>query len=80
MLVVDLKNVIYVDSSGTDALMNLIHTCQKKNVQLILCGLQHQPLDIATRSGMLQHLNGMLELDLPAGLSRAVSLSHGLAR
>ncbi len=80
LLVVDLKNVIYVDSSGTDALMNLIHTCQKKNVQLILCGLQHQPLDIATRSGMLQHLNGMLELDLPAGLSRAVSLSHGLAR
>jgi len=80
VLVVDLKNVIYVDSSGTDALMNLIHTCQKKNVQLILCGLQHQPLDIATRSGMLQHLNGMLELDLPAGLSRAVSLSHGLAR
>jgi sulfate permease, SulP family len=80
ILVVDLKNVIYVDSSGADALMNLIHTCRKKNVQLIVCGLLHQPLDIATRSGMLQHLSGRLEPDLPAGLSRAVSLSHGLAR
>ena len=29
VLVIDLKNVIYVDSSGADALMNLIHTCRK---------------------------------------------------
>jgi SulP family sulfate permease len=75
ILVIDLKNVIYVDSSGADALMNLIVTCRKKEVQLIVCGLLHQPLDIAHRSGLLVHLEGHLEPDLPAGLHRAVSLS-----
>ena len=52
-LVLDLKNVIYVDSSGADALMNLARSCQKKQVRLILCGLAHQPLDIAKRCGLL---------------------------
>jgi SulP family sulfate permease len=74
VVVVDLKNVIYIDSSGADALMNLIATCRKKEVQLIVCGLQHQPLDIAGRSGLLEHLKGQLEADLPSGLQRAVSL------
>jgi SulP family sulfate permease len=55
--------------------MNLIVTCRKKEVQLIVCGLQHQPLDIAHRSGLLVHLEGRLEPDLPSGLHRAVSLS-----
>ena len=73
-LVIDLKNVIYVDSSGADALMNLIDTCRKKEVQLIICGLLHQPLDIARRTGLLDHLEGRLEPDLPAGIQRAVSL------
>ena len=76
VLVVDLKNVIYIDSSGADALMNLVDTCRKKEVQLIVCGLQHQPLDIARRSGLLKHLNGQLEVDLPSGLQRAVRLLH----
>jgi sulfate permease, SulP family len=75
VLVVDLKNVIYVDSSGADALMNLIDTCRTKEVQLIVCGLLHQPLDIARRSGLLEHLEGRLAPDLPAGLRQAVSLA-----
>jgi SulP family sulfate permease len=80
VLVLDLKNVIYVDSSGADALMNLIHTCRKKQVQLIVCGLLHQPLDIARRSGLLKHLEGQLESDLPAGLARAVSQANAMDR
>ncbi|WP_416546295.1 SulP family inorganic anion transporter [Limnohabitans sp. DCL3] len=74
VVVVDLKNVIYVDSSGADALMNLIDTCRKKEVRLIVCGLQHQPLDIARRSGLLLHLDGQLEADLPSGLQKAIGL------
>lgn len=76
VLVLDLKNLIYVDSSGADALMNLVHTCRKKQVQLIVCGLMHQPLDIARRSGLLQHLEGWLEPDLATGLNRAVGLNQ----
>jgi len=73
VVVVDLKNVIYIDSSGADALMNLIDTCRKKEVRLIVCGLLHQPLDIARRSGLLEHLEGQLEADLPSGLQKALS-------
>jgi len=73
VLVLDLKNVIYVDSSGADALMNLVHTCRKKHVQLIVCGLMHQPLDIVRRSGLLEQLQANLEPDLVAGLARAVA-------
>ena len=80
VLVLDLKNLIYVDSSGADALMNLIHTCRKKNVTLVVCGLMHQPLDIARRSGLLQHLEGRLEPDLAAGLARAIAQSPGPAQ
>ncbi len=75
ILVVDLKNVIYIDSSGADALMNLIDTCRRKQVHLIVCGLLHQPLDIARRSGLLEHLEGHLAPDLPAGIQQAVSLA-----
>ncbi len=75
VVVLDLKNLIYVDSSGADALMNLIHTCRKKNTLLIVCGLMHQPLDIARRSGLIQHLEGQLEPDLAAGMARAVALA-----
>jgi len=31
----------------------LAQVCQKKNVRLIVCGLNHQPLDIAKRTGLL---------------------------
>ena len=75
VLVLDLKNLIYVDSSGADALMSLMHSCRKKQIELIVCGLMHQPLDIAQRSGLLLQLDGRLEPDLAAGLLRASTLS-----
>lgn len=79
-LVVDLKNVIYIDSSGADALMNLIETCRKKNVALIVCGLNHQPLDMAQRSGLLVQLQGHLQPSLASGLAQAIGLTASPAR
>ena len=80
VLVLDLKNLIYVDSSGADALMNLIHTCRKRNIHLVVCGLMHQPLDIARRSGLLEHLEGRLEPDLATGLSHALAVTSSMDR
>jgi SulP family sulfate permease len=79
-LVVDLKNVIYIDSSGADALMSLIKTCRKKNVALIVCGLNHQPLDMAQRSGLLEQLQDHLQPSLSSGLDRAIELTASPAR
>ncbi|QTN27788.1 STAS domain-containing protein [Rhodoferax sp. AJA081-3] len=53
VLVLDLKNVIYIDSSGADALHDLARSCRKHGVRLLVCGLMHQPLDIARRSGLV---------------------------
>ena len=79
-LVLDLKNVIYIDSSGADAMMNLIQTCRKKNTTLIVCGLTHQPLDMARRSGLVEHLQAHLQPDLSSSVALAVSLSADPAR
>jgi SulP family sulfate permease len=79
-LVLDLKNVIYIDSSGADALMSLIETCRKKEVRLIVCGLTHQPLDIARRSGIMAHLQAPLQPDLSSGLALAIGLNTDPAR
>ena len=71
-VVLDLKNLIYVDSSGADALLSLARSCKKKQVRLILCGLAHQPLDIAERSGLLHALP---DTDLAADLSQGLALA-----
>ena len=84
-LVVDLKNVIYVDSSGADSLSDLVRTCRKNQVRLVLCGLNHQPLDIARRSGLLQMFAPAdLQPDLVSGIrsslptpSDASVVAHG---
>ena len=73
-LVVDLKNVIYIDSSGADSLADLLRGCRQRQLRLILCGLNHQPLDIARRSGLLQLVPPEnLFPDLASGLKAATA-------
>ena len=55
-LILDLKNVIYIDSSGMDTILELERLCKTKGVKLIVCGLEHQPHGIAVRSGFLESL------------------------
>jgi SulP family sulfate permease len=71
-LVLDFKNIIYMDSSGADTLLDLIRTCRKQSVRLILCGLNAQPLGIAQRTGLLAHLpDENICPDLASGLASA---------
>jgi len=50
-------------------------SCRQKGVRLIVCGLAHQPLDIAQRSGLLAALaDHNLADDLASGLSLASHL------
>ena len=55
-LVLELSGLIYIDSSGADALQHLLQTCEQQGVQLILSGLNPQPLDILQRTGLLDRL------------------------
>lgn len=73
-LVLDFKNVIYIDSSGADTLLDLIRTCRKNSVRLIVCGLNAQPLDIAKRSGLL---NQIPDENVCPDLARALARAAG---
>jgi SulP family sulfate permease len=57
VLVLDLKNVIYMDVSGMDALLELHRNCQSRSVQLVICGLAHQPYEMAKRGGLFESLS-----------------------
>jgi SulP family sulfate permease len=70
-VVLDLKNLIYIDSSGADALVALAQICQKKHVRLIICGLNHQPMDIAKRTGLLNLVDGKVWPDWSSALESA---------
>ena len=70
-VVLDLKNLIYIDSSGADALVALAQICQKKHVRLIICGLNHQPMDIAKRTGLLNLVDSKVWPDWSSALESA---------
>ena len=73
-LLLDLKNVIYVDSSGMDTISELAHLCKLRNIKLIICGLDHQPYEMAGRSGFLEKLpQDCLYPDLISGIKAATA-------
>jgi len=76
-LVLDLKNVIYIDVSGMDALLELEATCKSRGIKLLICGLLHQPYDMAVRGGLLERLpDDGIYPDLQHGIAAAISQSH----
>jgi sulfate permease, SulP family len=73
-LVLDLKNVIYLDPTGADALSSLARKCRKEQVRLLVCGLSHQPLEMAERGGLLKTLRlSQLYPDLASGITAATT-------
>ena len=56
VLVLECSGLIYIDSSGADALHHLQGCCEQAGVTLLLCGLNPQPLDILQRTGLLARL------------------------
>lgn len=77
VLILDLKNVIYIDVSGMDAVLELETVCRNRNIKLIICGLAHQPYEMATRAGLFERLPiDCIYPDLQQGIARAISQSH----
>jgi len=52
-------------------LVALAKVCQKRQVKLILCGLNHQPLDIASRTGLLNLVGNNVGPNLASALESA---------
>ena len=73
-LLLDLKNVIYIDTSGMDTIMELAHLCKIRNIRLIICGLAHQPLEMAERSEFISTLpEDAFYPDLISGVKAAIT-------
>jgi len=56
VLVLDFKNLLYMDTSAVDALRLLLSDCKRTGVRLLVCGLAGQALEMAERSGFLASL------------------------
>ena len=76
-LLLDLKNLIYIDSSGADSLNDLARACHKNRVRLVICGLMHQPQDIAKRSGFINAVGlENIHPDVATAIKASAGLSH----
>jgi len=62
-LVLDCAALIYIDSSGAEALGQLFEACQQQGVLFQLAGLREQPLDILQRCGLLLEIGEQNCLD-----------------
>jgi SulP family sulfate permease len=72
-LILDMKNVIYIDASGIDAIDDLHRQCASAGLTLIVCGLSHQPLETLKQSGLLARISTEnICDDLQAGISIAI--------
>ena len=72
-LVLDLKNVIYMDNTGAEALEELRRTCQQDGVRLILSALKGQPLDTLRRTGFVQALTEAYPTNLQERVNHAIT-------
>lgn len=54
VLVLRMKNNRYLDAGGINALMQCKSACDRKGVQIILSGVQEQPMKLLNKSGLIQ--------------------------
>ena len=74
VLVIDFKNLMYMDASGAEEVVQLAEQAYKRGVTVILSGLDKQPLDKARRVGLM-HLPGtLMASDLGQAIANAQQL------
>ncbi len=74
-LVLDFKNVIYIDVSGMDAILELERTCRSRGVKLMICGLAHQAHEMAMRAGLLELMPAEhIHQDLAQGITASARI------
>lgn len=77
VMILELHQLINLDTTCLDALETIHKTLQKQGCQLILCGPNHQPLSLMKRTGFLDRL-GME--NCVEDLSQAVARANAAAR
>ena len=75
-LILDLGNMLNIDSTGLEALETLHDFLTRHDSVLILCGAQNQPLSLMRRSGLAEKLN---EKHIIPNLRDAMHHAEGIA-
>ncbi|MDO4769854.1 MAG: SulP family inorganic anion transporter [Brachymonas sp.] len=79
VLVIDFKNLLYMDASGAEEVVQLAEQAYKRGIAVILSGLGKQPLDKARRVGLV-HLPGVLmSNDLDQAIATAQKMTEPVA-
>ena len=76
VMILKMTQLINVDTTGLEALETVHKTLQKNGCQLILCGPNHQPLSLMTRTGFIDRLGRENCID---DLAHAVTRANMLA-
>ena len=78
VLILEMHQVINLDTTGLDFLENLHRTLREEGRHLILADLNHQPMSLIRRSGFVATLGeNNLARDLPSALVRAREIVAG---
>ena len=73
-MVLDLHRLVLMDTSGLDAMAQLHRSLARKNVRLLLCRVNDQPLSLLRRGGLEALLGAQnLKTDLPSALAAAAA-------
>lgn len=76
-LVLDFSGIIYVDSSGVQALMEMLHEYQERTIPIFVYGLRAQPKNILWRTEWLRELGAGQVFDNVEDVQKAlVALQH----
>ncbi len=75
VIILELHQLINIDTTGMDALEMIRRLLSKNGGQLILCGLNQQPLSLMQRTGFVEQVGADNCLEtLPQALARAVDI------
>ncbi len=77
IIILELHQLINMDTTGLDALHSMLHTLELHQSQLILCGANPQPLDLMRRAGFIDRIGkNNCTVDLDQAIQRAEHLVH----
>ncbi len=77
VMILELDHLINIDTTGLDALEMLLKLIHKQGGQLVLCGLNQQPLSLMQRSGFYAHVGAENCVEsLPMAIARAGEIAH----
>ncbi len=77
IIILELHQLINIDTTGLDGLKSLLHTIVLHQGQLLLCAANPQPLDLITRSGFINKIGPEnCLIDLNQAILRAHALCH----